>query len=186
MFLMPLIFCGDQVTDIIYLIDNWDSFANEHLKNAIIAFTVINAIVCYVVSLIVMCRFRGIYEDRCKVFMMIFCCAWIPVSSLIFVLLWAKFISLVECCGCLNSFGWEQEHGGRSDDSTLQRILWFLVYIQVFVQDIPQIILQSINNTKTQQWDILQIISLVFSLISIGFMILKFMCVEGSKDESKI
>ena len=92
-FLLPLIFCGDEVTDILYLIDNWDSFANVHLKNSAVAFVLINGVLCGYVGLKVLGMFFKFGEcnfgERCGI---IWSCVWIPVLTILFLLFWCKLL----------------------------------------------------------------------------------------------
>ena len=55
-FFLPILFCGDEVTDIIYLITNWDSFASPYYKYAAIAFTAINALANFLIAILVFIR----------------------------------------------------------------------------------------------------------------------------------
>jgi hypothetical protein len=56
---LPILFCGDEITDILYLIFNWDSFASQDFKNAAIAFTLLNAIANFIGAIIVAFFLQG-------------------------------------------------------------------------------------------------------------------------------
>lgn len=57
---LPFLFCGDEITDILYLIFNWDSFGNQNLKNSAIAFTLINAIFNFFCAIVVMGNMKSL------------------------------------------------------------------------------------------------------------------------------
>jgi hypothetical protein len=57
---LPFLFCGDEITDILYLIFNWDSFGNQNLKNSAIAFTLINGIFNFFCAIVVMGNMKSL------------------------------------------------------------------------------------------------------------------------------
>ena len=93
---LPILFCGDEVTDILYLIENWDNFANEHLKNSAIAFTLINAIINFFAACLLMCFLKGLNGTKCILACLL--CGWIPILAIIFVLVYSKGIELAVNC----------------------------------------------------------------------------------------
>ena len=58
-----------------------------------------------------------------------------------------------------------------------------LTYAEVFLEDIPQLIIQSINNTQTDNWSTIEIISIIFTVMAITFEVLKFMFCEGKESK---
>ena len=182
-FLIPFIFCGDQISDILYLILNWNQFGNQDLKNAAIAFTVMNAIVCFCVSFYVLCLLKGIKGDAIKMMVMLLCCGWVPVIALVFLMVWGKFINLLDTFECLDKVV-ETKH----DIKQLKAITTVLTYVQIFIEDIPQIVVQSINNTQTNQWEVFEFISLGLSILAILFEMFKFMFCkeEEGKQRSRV
>ena len=53
-----------------------------------------------------------------------------------------------------------------------------MIYVELFMEDIPQMFVQSINNTQTNDWDALAIISLLFSIFSVVSMIGSYVFVD--------
>lgn len=109
---------------------------------------------------------------------MICLCGWIPVYAIAFVMVWGKFIHLFDTLNCLEKLMVRERLGD------LKKIVLFLTYVEVFLEDIPQIIIQSINNTKTNQWELFEFISLGLSIAAISFEVFKFMlCNEREEEE---
>lgn len=92
---IPLIFCGDEISDILYLYFNWDSFASQHIKNAALAFVLINAIINLFCALFVLASMKNLYNDAPKLIALFLCCGWIPVFGIVFILVYSKFIDLL-------------------------------------------------------------------------------------------
>ena len=45
----PFVCVVDEILDIVYVVENWDSFANEDLRNAALAFVLLQPIVLFVI-----------------------------------------------------------------------------------------------------------------------------------------
>jgi hypothetical protein len=92
---LPFLFCGDEISDILYLIFNWETFANIYFRNASLAFVLLNAIANFLSAIVVAFHLKGLQKpDRMKIVALICFCGWVPILSLVYILLYFKFIDL--------------------------------------------------------------------------------------------
>ena len=104
-FIIPLLFCGDEISDILYLVTNWDDFGNVHLKNATIAFICLNLIVCVVAAVILMTQLKGLQGlDTIKILALTLFFGWVPILFICVVMIWSKFFFLLASCGYSDKF----------------------------------------------------------------------------------
>lgn len=108
---------------------------------------------------------------------MICFCGWVPVYAISLLMVWGKFIHLFDCCNCLSAI----VVGDKIQD--IKKMTVMLTYAEVFLEDIPQLIIQSINNTQTDNWSTIEIISIIFTVMAITFEVLKFMFCEGKESK---
>lgn len=166
--IMPFLFCGDEITDILYLIFNWDDFATQNHKNAALAFVIINAIANFLCCIAVFARLKGLNEsDSMKRIALICFCAWVPALGIIFFLLYFKFIDMAIKFNVADKF--------LDDIPLVMKISSFLHYCELFLEDIPQLIIQASNNSQTGKWNLFEYICLGFTVAVIGYEVLKFM-----------
>lgn len=93
--ILPLLFCGDEISDILYLIFNWDSFASVYLRNASLAFVVINGAINFICSIVLFANLKGLKNASAMKVVGLTCfCGWAPVLGLVYILLYFKFVDL--------------------------------------------------------------------------------------------
>lgn len=166
--LLPFLFCGDEITDILYLIFNWDDFATQNHKNAAMAFVIINAIANFLGCLFVVVRLKGLEKpDGIKICALVCFCAWVPALGIIYFLLYFKFIDMAIKFNVADKF--------INDLAFVMKISSILHYCELFLEDIPQLIIQASNNTQTGKWNLFEYICLGFTVAVIGYEVLKFM-----------
>lgn len=171
--LLPFLFCGDEITDILYLIFNWDDFATQNHKNAAMAFVLLNVIANFFCCLVVFGLLKGLRDaDALKVIALMLFCAWVPVLGIVFFLLYFKFVDMAIKFDVADKF--------LVDVPFVMKMSSLLHYCELFLEDIPQLIIQASNNSQTGKWDIFEYISLGFTVLVIGYEVIKFMlCKEG-------
>lgn len=92
---LPLLFCGDEVSDILYLFFNWDSFASINLRNASLAFVLINGIINFLCAILVSIHMKGCRDATfIKSVALLCCCGWVPVLALLYLMLYFKVVDL--------------------------------------------------------------------------------------------
>jgi hypothetical protein len=93
--LLPFLFCGDEITDILYLFFNWDSFGNEAIKYSALSFTLINAFVNLVCSIIILGNVTAVKNaDGLKKIALFVFCGWFPIIAIMYFLVYFKFVEL--------------------------------------------------------------------------------------------
>lgn len=126
--LLPLLFCGDEITDILYLVANWDSFGNQNLKNSAIAFTLINAILNFFCTIPIMTKLKSLDDaGTIKKVALICFCAWMPVFALTFLMLYSKFFNLAGRFDQLDKFF------EKKDVIYVLKIAKYLEYSELFL-----------------------------------------------------
>ena len=127
-FLVTIIFCGDVTTDLLYLIFNWNSFANQILKYSALTFTSVNAAMCLFVSFYLLSLLKGLRNDQTKLVIMLCCFGWVPVVAFLFLIVWGKLTYLMDSCECLDNITENKE-----DLKKFNNIITVLTYIQIFI-----------------------------------------------------
>lgn len=165
--LLSFLFCGDEVTDILYVIFNWDNFATPHHKNAALAFIILNGVANLISALLVLAALKNIRNMQgVKMYAFACFCGWIPVFGIVFTLLYFKFFDLAIKCGAGDLL--------FDDLNFVRGLIGLLHYCELFLEDIPQLIIQATNNSQTGSWNVLEYISLAFTITIILYDIIKF------------
>lgn len=68
------------------------------------------------------------------------------------------------------------------DPKSVKNLIKYMIYCELFLEDIPQIIIQSINNSMTKTWNLLEYISLGFSGLMLLVGIADFLFSKKEKD----
>jgi uncharacterized Tic20 family protein len=166
---------GDEISDVLYLYQNWDSFANNNIRNASIAFLAMPFIICFVLGFILMFKSNGLSNCSCGQIIVIGCfCGWIPLTLICTFLIWTKILSLLDFCDWTSKV--------TDDKSFVKTINKFSVHMELFFEDIPQLIIQVVNNQLTKNWDLIAYISLFFTVVILLYELIKFLFL---KDEDE-
>lgn len=118
---------GDEISDIVYLVNNWNSFASESLKIASIFFVVFPLALNYLMSFYLLSISYG-----CKnigptgLIAMLCCCWWVPLTGLLTFLLWTKILDLLDYLGITKNMFDEK-------DKNLKDLIKYSSYFELFV-----------------------------------------------------
>jgi hypothetical protein len=126
-----------------------------------LAFTLLNAILNFLFAIIVLSAYlKGLKNlDGAKLCACVCFCA-VPVLGILYFLLYFKLIDL--------AIKRKKGESCLTDIEFVVKYSHFLRYCELFLEDIPQLFIQSLNNTATGQWNTLEYVSLVFTVVTIG------------------
>ncbi len=170
-FITPLLFAADEFSDILYCVLNWNSFANDYLRISAVVSTVMNGLISMLLAAYALCSFKGVNCFNLDLGMIIvfFClCGWIPILGMFALIFYTKGFELMEHCYGVSSI---VENRYREED--LRSMMKCVLYSSMFAEDLPQLILQSINNTLSSQWNALAIVSLSFTVLTLSYGIIR-------------
>ena len=99
MLILPITCLGDEISDTLYLIQNWNTFSYQSLKLASIFFLALPLIINFLMSFHLLCLARGVIRmNFWEKFFLVLCCFWIPLTIFLTFLLWTKILDLLNLC----------------------------------------------------------------------------------------
>ena len=131
----------DEISDIIYVITNWDTFKTDSLKTASIFFIVFPYFINFLMGLYLLSIANGVKNmGRDGQIALICCCWWLPLTILLSLLLWTKILGLLDYLEVtLEMFDRQNRF--------LKDVIKYSTVFELFSEDLPQIIIQSVNNS---------------------------------------